>query len=103
MYLLCPTNSSGMPEVKIGLPSVVEAAYLPGLMGWGRCGFHFVTSVETYAKFDRRFQSEKILVPGREYIRYRSRKMGSYREGTKLICTTAATFRNLLTVVAFVL
>jgi hypothetical protein len=26
----------GMPEVKIGLPSVVEAAYLPGLMGWGR-------------------------------------------------------------------
>ena len=26
----------GMPEVKIGLPSVAEAAYLPGLMGWGR-------------------------------------------------------------------
>lgn len=26
----------GMPEVKIGLPSVVEAAYLPGLIGWGR-------------------------------------------------------------------
>jgi enoyl-CoA hydratase/carnithine racemase len=32
------TNDSllGMPEVKIGLPSVAEAAYLPGLMGWGR-------------------------------------------------------------------
>ncbi|KAK5175275.1 uncharacterized protein LTR77_000412 [Saxophila tyrrhenica] len=32
------TKSSvfGMPEVKIGLPSVVEAAYLPGLIGWGR-------------------------------------------------------------------
>ena len=26
----------GMPEVKIGLPSIAEAAYLPGLMGWGR-------------------------------------------------------------------
>lgn len=26
----------GMPEVKIGLPSVVEAALLPGLIGWGR-------------------------------------------------------------------
>jgi len=26
----------GMPEVKVGLPSVVEAALLPGLIGWGR-------------------------------------------------------------------
>ncbi len=26
----------GMPEVKMGLPSVIEAALLPGLIGWGR-------------------------------------------------------------------
>ena len=26
----------GMPEVKVGIPSVVEAAYLPGLIGMGR-------------------------------------------------------------------
>lgn len=26
----------GMPEVKVGLPSVVEAALLPQLIGWGR-------------------------------------------------------------------
>ena len=26
----------GMPEVQVGLPSVVEAALLPGLIGWGR-------------------------------------------------------------------
>src|ERR1041385_3322581 len=26
----------GMPEVKGGIPSVVEAALLPGLIGWGR-------------------------------------------------------------------
>jgi enoyl-CoA hydratase/carnithine racemase len=26
----------GMPEVKVGIPSVVEAALLPGLVGWGR-------------------------------------------------------------------
>ncbi len=26
----------GMPEVKVGLPSVVEAALIPGLIGWGR-------------------------------------------------------------------
>ncbi len=26
----------GMPEVRLGLPSVVEAAVLPSLVGWGR-------------------------------------------------------------------
>ena len=26
----------GMPEVKVGIPSVVEAALLPRLIGWGR-------------------------------------------------------------------
>ena len=26
----------GMPEVKVGVPSVVEAALLPRLIGWGR-------------------------------------------------------------------
>lgn len=36
----------GMPEVKIGLPSVVEAAYLPGLMGWGRYIYHFAMLTE---------------------------------------------------------
>lgn len=30
------TSTFGMPEVKIGLPSVVEAAYFPGLIGAGR-------------------------------------------------------------------
>jgi enoyl-CoA hydratase/carnithine racemase len=28
--------SFGMPEVKVGLPSVVEAALIPRLVGWGR-------------------------------------------------------------------
>jgi enoyl-CoA hydratase/carnithine racemase len=26
----------GMPEVRLGIPSVVEAALLPSLIGWGR-------------------------------------------------------------------
>ncbi len=30
------TAQFGMPEVKLGIPSVVEAALLPGLTGWGR-------------------------------------------------------------------
>lgn len=27
----------GMPEVRLGIPSVIEAAVLPGLIGWARC------------------------------------------------------------------
>ena len=30
------TARVGMPEVQVGLPSVIEAALLPRLMGWGR-------------------------------------------------------------------
>ncbi|WP_137127665.1 enoyl-CoA hydratase [Roseomonas sp. HF4] len=30
------TAKFGMPEVRVGIPSVVEAALLPGLIGWGR-------------------------------------------------------------------
>jgi enoyl-CoA hydratase/carnithine racemase len=30
------TAKFGMPEVRVGVPSVVEAALLPGLIGWGR-------------------------------------------------------------------
>ena len=30
------TATFGMPEVHMGIPSVIEAALLPGLIGWGR-------------------------------------------------------------------
>jgi enoyl-CoA hydratase/carnithine racemase len=34
---IAATNARfGMPEVRVGIPSVVEAALLPGLIGWGR-------------------------------------------------------------------
>ncbi len=36
LHLASETAVFGMPEVKIGLPSVVEAALLPQLIGWGR-------------------------------------------------------------------
>ena len=29
----------GMPEVQVGLPSVIEAALLPRLVGWGRAAW----------------------------------------------------------------
>jgi enoyl-CoA hydratase len=36
MRLAAESAQFGMPEVKLGLPSVVEAALLPSLIGWGR-------------------------------------------------------------------
>src|ERR1700687_5363471 len=36
MHIASDSAVFGMPEVKIGLPSVVEAALLPQLIGWGR-------------------------------------------------------------------
>ena len=36
MHIAADNAVFGMPEVKIGLPSVVEAALLPNLIGWGR-------------------------------------------------------------------
>lgn len=36
LRLAAATAQFGMPEVRVGIPSVVEAALLPGLIGWGR-------------------------------------------------------------------
>lgn len=36
MHIASDNAMFGMPEVKVGLPSVVEAALLPQLIGWGR-------------------------------------------------------------------
>jgi enoyl-CoA hydratase/carnithine racemase len=41
----------GMPEVKLGLPSVVEAALLPTLVGWGRTRWMLMTG-ETFTAED---------------------------------------------------
>jgi enoyl-CoA hydratase len=36
MRVAADSAQFGMPEVQMGLPSVIEAALLPGLIGWGR-------------------------------------------------------------------
>jgi len=36
LRIAAETAKFGMPEVKIGIPSVIEAALLPRLVGWGR-------------------------------------------------------------------
>ena len=37
------TARFGMPEVKVGIPSVIEAALLPRLVGWGRARYLLYT------------------------------------------------------------
>lgn len=40
----CERAVYGMPEVRIGLPSVIEAALLPSLIGWGRTRWLVLTA-----------------------------------------------------------
>ena len=51
MRLAAETAIFGMPEVKLGLPSVVEAALLPSLIGWGRTRRILMTG-ETFSAAD---------------------------------------------------
>lgn len=44
------TARFGMPEVHMGIPSVIEAALLPGLIGWGRTREMLLTGVLYSAK-----------------------------------------------------
>lgn len=77
----------GMPEVLVGIPSVVEAALLPGLIGWGRtrrllllgetidaaemAEWGFVERVVPAASLDAAVEEwvEKILAAGPRAIR----------------------------------
>jgi len=51
LRLAADTAVLGMPEVKLGLPSVVEAALLPSLIGWGRTRRILMTG-ETFSAED---------------------------------------------------
>jgi enoyl-CoA hydratase len=51
LRLAADTAVLGMPEVKLGLPSVVEAALLPSLIGWGRTRRILMTG-ETFSAAD---------------------------------------------------
>lgn len=56
----------GMPEVRIGLPSVVEAALLPGLIGWGRTRRLLLTGDTIGAAEAERWGLVESVVPARE-------------------------------------
>ncbi|MBS0559186.1 MAG: enoyl-CoA hydratase/isomerase family protein [Proteobacteria bacterium] len=93
------TNSSfGMPEVRIGVPSVVEAALLPHLIGWGRTRLLLLTgepidartaaewglidSLAAPEELDAAVERllEPILASGREALRLQKALMQSWEE-----------------------
>lgn len=56
----------GMPEVKIGLPSVVEAALLPQLIGWGRTKLLLYTGDNITASTALEWGLVQKVVPARD-------------------------------------
>src|SRR5262245_45748019 len=53
----------GMPEVRVGVPSVVEAALLPRLIGWGRTSWLLMTAENIDAATAERWGMVEQMVP----------------------------------------
>ena len=53
----------GMPEVRVGVPSVVEAALLPRLIGWGRTSWLLLTAENIDAATADRWGMVEQVVP----------------------------------------
>jgi enoyl-CoA hydratase/carnithine racemase len=66
MRVATDTAMFGMPEVKIGLPSVVEAALLPQLIGWGRTKVLLYTGDNIDAQEAFRWGLVEKIVPATE-------------------------------------
>ncbi len=59
-------STFAMPEVQVGLPSVIEAALLPRLMGWGRaCEMLLTSRVLTAQEALQAGLVEKVVAPAR--------------------------------------
>ena len=56
----------GMPEVKVGLPSVIEAALLPRLVGWGKAREILLTGINFNAEEALEMRFVEKLVPAAE-------------------------------------
>jgi enoyl-CoA hydratase/carnithine racemase len=56
----------GMPEVRLGIPSVVEAALLPGLIGWGRTRQILLTGESFSARQALDWKLVEAVVPAAE-------------------------------------
>ena len=72
----------GMPEVKVGVPSVVEAALLPRLIGWGRTSWMLLTAENIDAVTAERWGLVEQLVPLASLDAAIERCVASIVEGT---------------------
>lgn len=66
MHIASDNAEFGMPEVKIGLPSVVEAALLPQLIGWGRTKLLLYTGESVDARTALEWGLVERVVPAAE-------------------------------------
>ena len=72
----------GMPEVKVGVPSVVEAALLPRLIGWGRTSWMLLTAENIDAPTAERWGLVEQIVPAAGLDAAVGRCVASIVEGT---------------------
>ena len=72
----------GMPEVKVGVPSVVEAALLPRLIGWGRTSWLLLTADNIDAATADRWGMVEQVVPVAKLDSAVERCVASIVEGT---------------------
>jgi len=88
----------GMPEVKVGMASVIEAAYLPRLVGWGKAremlltgdnfdaeegkAMGFFQHVCEPAELDRLIETKiaQILAAGRKAVRAQKELLNAWEE-----------------------
>jgi enoyl-CoA hydratase/carnithine racemase len=64
MRLAADTLVAGMPEVRVGIPSVIEACLLPRLIGWGRTSELLFTGRSIDAAEALRIGFVEKVVPG---------------------------------------
>ncbi len=74
----------GMPEVKVGVPSVVEAALLPRLIGWGRTSWMLLTAENIDAATADRWGLVEQVVPSAKLGEAVERCVDSVVEGMPL-------------------
>jgi enoyl-CoA hydratase len=72
----------GMPEVKVGVPSVVEAALLPRLIGWGRTSWMLLTAENIDAATADRWGLVEQVVPAAQLDAAVERCVASIVEAT---------------------
>jgi len=74
----------GMPEVKVGVPSVVEAALLPRLIGWGRTSWMLLTAENIGAAKAEAWGLVEEVVPAAKIAEAVEHCVRSIVEGTPL-------------------